>query len=83
MHCTGGVICALSEHEGMAAVLIGRYAKPAGHENVIAGSDCGFGTLVGTSGGRSTWYSPSSRPWQKALRLPRGNSEHDYVSQHS
>jgi len=27
----------------MAAVLIGRYAKLAGRENVIAGSDCGFG----------------------------------------
>ena len=33
--------------KGMAAVLIGRYAKLAGRENVIAGSDCGFGTWVG------------------------------------
>jgi 5-methyltetrahydropteroyltriglutamate--homocysteine methyltransferase len=35
------------EHPELIAQRIGRYAKLVGHENVIAGSDCGFGTWVG------------------------------------
>jgi 5-methyltetrahydropteroyltriglutamate--homocysteine methyltransferase len=35
------------EHPELVAQRIGRYAKLVGRENVIAGSDCGFGTWVG------------------------------------
>src|SRR3984893_4659065 len=35
------------EHPELVAQRIGRYAKLVGHDNVIAGSDCGFGTWVG------------------------------------
>ena len=45
-----GVIEAKSnfiEHPELIAQRISRYAKLVGRENVIAGSDCGFGTWVG------------------------------------
>ena len=32
------------EHPELIAQRIGRYAELVGRENVIAGSDCGFGT---------------------------------------
>ena len=35
------------EHPELIAQRIGRYAKLVGAENVIAGSDCGYGTWVG------------------------------------
>ena len=35
------------EHPELIAQRIGRYANLAGRENVIAGSDCGYGTWVG------------------------------------
>jgi 5-methyltetrahydropteroyltriglutamate--homocysteine methyltransferase len=35
------------EHSELIAQRIGRYAKLVGRENVIAGSDCGYGTWVG------------------------------------
>jgi len=35
------------EHPELIAQRIGRYAKRVGRENVIAGSDCGYGTWVG------------------------------------
>jgi 5-methyltetrahydropteroyltriglutamate--homocysteine methyltransferase len=35
------------EHPELVAQRIGRYAKLVGRENVMAGSDCGFGTWVG------------------------------------
>jgi 5-methyltetrahydropteroyltriglutamate--homocysteine methyltransferase len=35
------------EHLELVAQRIGRYAKLVGRENVMAGSDCGFGTWVG------------------------------------
>jgi 5-methyltetrahydropteroyltriglutamate--homocysteine methyltransferase len=35
------------EHPALIAQRIARYAKLVGRENVIAGSDCGFGTWVG------------------------------------
>jgi 5-methyltetrahydropteroyltriglutamate--homocysteine methyltransferase len=35
------------EHPELIAQRIGRYAKLVGRENVIAGSDCGYGTWVG------------------------------------
>ncbi len=35
------------EHPELVAQRIGRYANLVGRENVIAGSDCGFGTWVG------------------------------------
>jgi len=37
------------EHPELVAQRIGRYANLVGRENVIAGSDCGFGTWVGQS----------------------------------
>jgi 5-methyltetrahydropteroyltriglutamate--homocysteine methyltransferase len=39
--------CNFIEHPELIAQRIGRYAKLVGRENVIAGSDCGFGTWVG------------------------------------
>lgn len=45
-----GVIESMSnriEHPELVAQRIVRYAKLVGRENVIAGSDCGFGTFVG------------------------------------
>ena len=35
------------EHPELIAQRLGRYAKLVGRENVIAGSDCGYGTWVG------------------------------------
>ncbi len=35
------------EHPALIAERIGRFAKLVGRENVIAGTDCGFGTWVG------------------------------------
>ncbi len=35
------------EHPQLIAQRIGRYARLVGRENVVAGSDCGFGTWVG------------------------------------
>jgi 5-methyltetrahydropteroyltriglutamate--homocysteine methyltransferase len=35
------------EHPALIAERIGRFAKLVGRENVIAGSDCGYGTWVG------------------------------------
>ena len=35
------------EHPELIAQRISRYAKLAGRENVMAGSDCGYGTWVG------------------------------------
>jgi 5-methyltetrahydropteroyltriglutamate--homocysteine methyltransferase len=35
------------EHPELVAQRLGRYAKLVGRENVIAGTDCGFGTWVG------------------------------------
>ena len=37
------------EHPELIAQRIGRYANLVGRENVMAGSDCGFGTWVGQS----------------------------------
>jgi len=37
------------EHPDLVAERIGRYARLVGRENVIAGTDCGFGTWVGQS----------------------------------
>jgi 5-methyltetrahydropteroyltriglutamate--homocysteine methyltransferase len=37
------------EHPELIAQRLGRYANLVGRENVIAGSDCGFGTWVGQS----------------------------------
>src|SRR4029078_3946656 len=37
----------LIEHPEVIAQRIGRYAERVGRENVIAGSDCGYGTWVG------------------------------------
>jgi 5-methyltetrahydropteroyltriglutamate--homocysteine methyltransferase len=39
------------EHPELIAQRIGRYATLVGRENVIAGSDCGYGTWVGQAAG--------------------------------
>jgi 5-methyltetrahydropteroyltriglutamate--homocysteine methyltransferase len=47
-----GVIESMSnriEHPELVAERIVRFAKIVGRENVIAGSDCGFGTFVGVA----------------------------------
>ena len=41
------------EHPELVAQRIARYAELVGRENVMAGSDCGYGTWVGPVGGRS------------------------------
>ena len=41
------------EHPELIAQRIERYAKLVGPENVVAGSDCGYGTWVGPGRGRS------------------------------
>ena len=41
------------EHPDFVAQRIVRYARLVGRENVIAGTDCGFGTWVGQARGRS------------------------------
>jgi 5-methyltetrahydropteroyltriglutamate--homocysteine methyltransferase len=35
------------EHPELVAQRIGRFARLVGRDNVIAGSDCGYGTWVG------------------------------------
>ena len=60
---------------------IGRYARLIGRENVIAGSDCGYGTRVGQAA-----VDPDV-VWASSLRLPKacgsrpgnfgGDREHD------
>lgn len=37
------------EHPELIAQRIGNFARLVGRENVIAGSDCGYGTWVGQS----------------------------------
>jgi 5-methyltetrahydropteroyltriglutamate--homocysteine methyltransferase len=37
------------EHPELVAQRIERYAQLVGRENVIAGTDCGFGTFVGNA----------------------------------
>ena len=37
------------EHPEVVAQRLVRFAQVAGRENVIAGTDCGFGTFVGAS----------------------------------
>jgi len=39
--------CNFIEHPELIAQRIGRYARLVGRENVIAGTDCGYGTWVG------------------------------------
>jgi 5-methyltetrahydropteroyltriglutamate--homocysteine methyltransferase len=48
-----GVIDTLTnhvEHPRLVAQRLERFAKIAGRENVVGGTDCGFGTFVGWSG---------------------------------
>jgi 5-methyltetrahydropteroyltriglutamate--homocysteine methyltransferase len=37
------------EHPELVADRIVQYAEVVGRENVIAGADCGFGTMLGTA----------------------------------
>jgi 5-methyltetrahydropteroyltriglutamate--homocysteine methyltransferase len=54
------------EHPELVAQRIVRWAKLVGRENVIAGTDCGFGTFVGTSA------VVSSVAWAKLQTLAEG-----------
>ncbi len=54
------------EHPEVVAQRLVRFAKVAGRENVIAGTDCGFGTFVGTSA-----VAPSVA-WAKLQSLAEG-----------
>ena len=52
------------EHPELVAQRIGRYAKLVGRENVIAGTDCGYGTWVGQAAvdpGRRVGQAPEPR----------------------
>ena len=42
--------CNFVEHPELVADRIRRYAECVGRENVIAGTDCGFGTFAGRAG---------------------------------
>jgi 5-methyltetrahydropteroyltriglutamate--homocysteine methyltransferase len=54
------------EHPELIAQRIGRYARLVGRENVIAGSDCGYGTWVGQAA-----VDPSI-VWAKLASLAEG-----------
>src|SRR5436305_10355541 len=54
------------EHPELIAQRIGRYAKLGGRENVMAGSDCGFGTWVGQAA-----VDPDV-VWAKMAAMPDG-----------
>ncbi|WP_131785758.1 cobalamin-independent methionine synthase II family protein [Protofrankia symbiont of Coriaria ruscifolia] len=54
------------EHPELIAQRISNYAGIVGRENVLAGSDCGFGTLVGMN-----WVSPRV-VWAKLASLAEG-----------
>ena len=64
-----GVIESMSnriEHPQLVAERIVRYANLVGRENVIAGSDCGFGTFVGLD------LVDSGIAWAKLAALAEG-----------
>jgi 5-methyltetrahydropteroyltriglutamate--homocysteine methyltransferase len=54
------------EHPELIAERIVRYANMVGKENVIAGSDCGFGTFVGLD------LVDSGIAWAKMAALSEG-----------
>ena len=54
------------EHPEVVAQRLMRFARAAGRENVIAGTDCGFGTFVGASA-----IAPSVA-WAKLQSLTEG-----------
>jgi 5-methyltetrahydropteroyltriglutamate--homocysteine methyltransferase len=60
------------EHPELVAQRIGRYAKLVGRENVIGGTDCGFGTWVGQAAVDPgvVWAKLASLA-EGARRLPR------------
>ena len=55
------------EHPDLVAQRIVRYAKLVGRENVIAGSDCGFGTFA-----RSNPQVEPSIVWAKLTAMAEG-----------
>ncbi len=54
------------EHAEVVAQRIEQYARLVGRENVIAGTDCGFGTTAG-----SAWVHPEI-VWAKLAALAEG-----------
>jgi len=55
-----------AEHPELVAERIVRYARLVGRENVIAGTDCGFGTFAGAS------VVAPSVSWRKLAALTEG-----------
>jgi len=62
------------EHPELIAQRIARYANLVGRDNVIAGSDCGFGTWVGQAAVDPDVCGPNSRRWPKARGWRQNNS---------
>jgi 5-methyltetrahydropteroyltriglutamate--homocysteine methyltransferase len=63
------------EHPRLVAQRLERFANIVGKENIIAGTDCGFGTFVGWSGcdPAVAWLKSWSRS-RRARGLPQRNS---------
>jgi hypothetical protein len=53
---------------------IGRHARLVRRENVIAGSDCGFGTRVAQPRSIPTWCGRRRPRWPRARASRRGSS---------
>jgi len=62
------------EHPELIAQRIARYANLVGRDNVIAGSDCGFGTWVGQSAVDPDVVWAKLSAWPRALGWPRNDS---------
>ena len=62
------------EHPDLVAERIGRYARLVGRENVIAGTDCGFGTWVGQAASIRTSRGRSWPAWPRARGERPGSS---------
>ena len=59
------------EHPQVIAERLERAVRAVGdRERVMAGTDCGFGTIVGDTQCRRTWCGPSSRRCATARRSP-------------
>jgi len=63
------------EHPELIAQRIGRYAKLVGRENVMAGSDCGYGTWVGQAAVDPTSCGRRWPHWPKAHASRRSSLE--------
>src|SRR5919205_269128 len=60
------------EHPELIAQRIVRYARLVGRENVLAGTDCGFGTFAGRSRVAPNIAGPRHPPLPKGPQLVSG-----------